>query len=99
MRVLLHWGSLEICSLLWGAVSRKLIGNLGASQSSCTVVDGESYLKMCVLRCYKASLPSGVLDSVVLGGDSCHLRGPPGALTSLLLLILGMSLGGAMALP
>lgn len=58
MRVPLHWGSLEICSLLWGAVSRELIGNLGASQSSGTVVDGESCKNVCVLRCYKASLPA-----------------------------------------
>lgn len=52
-----HWGSLEICSLPWGAVSRQLIGNLGASQSSRTVVGCVSCKNVCVLRCYKASLP------------------------------------------
>lgn len=77
MRVLLHWGSLEICSLLWGAVSRELIGNLGASQSSCTVVDGESCKNVCV-EVLQSQPPRGVLDSVVLGGDSCHLRVRPG---------------------
>lgn len=42
-----HWGSLEICFLPWGAVSRQLIGNLGASQAR-TVVDYVSCKNVCV---------------------------------------------------